>query len=115
MPSWSGYQPAYEEADHKVFEALDKMETILTRKDYIMGDQLTEADVRLYVTAVHDFHAECGYSLTGTLRFDLILLMSDIPSATFAPFVTLFMFLLFLVGVNSYLHLQVDVETLLEE
>jgi glutathionyl-hydroquinone reductase len=61
-------QPAYEKAVDEVFEALDKMEIILTGKDYVMGDQLTEADVRLYVTAVRNFHAKHGYSLTADIR-----------------------------------------------
>ncbi|RDB24275.1 Glutathione S-transferase omega-like 2 [Hypsizygus marmoreus] len=45
-------QSAYEKAVHEVFAALDKVEAILTGKDYLVGDQLTEADVRLYVTAI---------------------------------------------------------------
>ena len=45
-------QAAYEKAVHELFDALDKVEVILTGKDYLVGDQLTEADVRLYVTLV---------------------------------------------------------------
>lgn len=45
-------QTVYEKAVHEVFEALDRVETLLTGKDYLLGEQLTEADVRLYVTAI---------------------------------------------------------------
>ncbi|KAF7302873.1 Glutathione S-transferase [Mycena kentingensis (nom. inval.)] len=45
-------QEAYEKAVYKVFEALDKVEAILEGKDYLVGGQLTEADVRLFVTII---------------------------------------------------------------
>ena len=45
-------QAAYEKAVVEVFDALDKVEKILTGKDYLVGDRLTEADVRLWVTIV---------------------------------------------------------------
>ena len=45
-------QEAYEKAVVEVFDALDKVEKILTGKDYLIGDKLTEADVRLWVTIV---------------------------------------------------------------
>ena len=45
-------QAAYEKAVVEVFDALDKVEEILTGKDYLVGDKLTEADVRLWVTIV---------------------------------------------------------------
>ena len=45
-------QAAYEKAVVEVFDALDKVEMILTGKDYLVGDKLTEADVRLWVTIV---------------------------------------------------------------
>jgi putative glutathione S-transferase len=48
-------QTAYEAAVHEVFDSLDKVEALLRGKDYLVGDQLTEADVRLYVTAVRNF------------------------------------------------------------
>lgn len=47
---------AYEEAVYALFESLDRLETILKGKDYLVGDTLTEADVRLFVTIV------CGES-----------------------------------------------------
>ncbi|PBK68942.1 glutathione S-transferase [Armillaria solidipes] len=45
-------QAAYEEAVHKLFESLDKVEKLLTGKDYIIGNQLTECDIRLWVTII---------------------------------------------------------------
>jgi len=45
-------QEAYNKAVHEVFESLDKVESILTGKDYLVGNRLTEADVRLWVTIV---------------------------------------------------------------
>ena len=40
----------------RVFEGLDRVEKILAdgSKTYLVEDRLTEADVRLYVTAVSD-------------------------------------------------------------
>jgi putative glutathione S-transferase len=43
-------QEAYEAAYCDVFDALDRMEVILNDASYLCGDQLTEADVRVYVT-----------------------------------------------------------------
>jgi len=45
-------QQAYQVAVVDVFEALDKVEKILAGKDYLVGGQLTEADVRLWVTII---------------------------------------------------------------
>ncbi|GLB42169.1 putative glutathione S-transferase [Lyophyllum shimeji] len=45
-------QEAYEKAVIELFEALDKVEKILAGKDYLVGDKLTEADVRLFVTII---------------------------------------------------------------
>lgn len=45
-------QKAYEDAVVPLFESLDRLEKILTRKDYIIADRLTEADVRLFVTII---------------------------------------------------------------
>ncbi|KAI0367382.1 glutathione S-transferase [Pilatotrama ljubarskyi] len=45
-------QQAYEAAVKPLFESLDRLEKILTGKEYLVGDQLTEADVRLFVTIV---------------------------------------------------------------
>lgn len=43
-------QEAYELAYKDVFEALDRMEKLLSDTRFLCGDQLTEADVRAYVT-----------------------------------------------------------------
>ncbi|KAF9051453.1 glutathione S-transferase [Panaeolus papilionaceus] len=45
-------QEAYEKAVLEVFDGLDKIEKILTGKDYLVGNTLTEADVRLFVTII---------------------------------------------------------------
>jgi len=45
-------QQAYEKAVAELFDALDKVEKILDGKDYLVGDRLTEADVRLWVTII---------------------------------------------------------------
>ena len=45
-------QTAYEAAVKPLFESLDRLEKILEGKDYLVGDQLTEADIRLFVTIV---------------------------------------------------------------
>ena len=36
----------------EVFEALDRVEKLLIGKEYLIGDELTEADIRLWVTIV---------------------------------------------------------------
>ncbi|PSR79876.1 hypothetical protein PHLCEN_2v6864 [Hermanssonia centrifuga] len=43
-------QSAYEAAVVPLFDSLDRLEKILAGKDYLIGDRLTEADVRLFVT-----------------------------------------------------------------
>jgi putative glutathione S-transferase len=45
-------QAAYEKAVVELFDALDKVEKLLTGKDFLVGDRLTEADIRLWVTIV---------------------------------------------------------------
>jgi hypothetical protein len=45
-------QQAYEAAVVPLFQSLDRLEKILTGKDYLVGGVLTEADVRLWVTIV---------------------------------------------------------------
>ena len=58
-------QAAYEEAYDKLFTALDKVEDILTQHRYLTGDQVTEADWRLFTTlirfdAVYHGHFKCN-------------------------------------------------------
>eukprot|EP00245_Coleochaete_scutata_P004526 TRINITY_DN17242_c0_g1_i1.p1 TRINITY_DN17242_c0_g1~~TRINITY_DN17242_c0_g1_i1.p1 ORF type:complete len:434 (+),score=80.38 TRINITY_DN17242_c0_g1_i1:65-1366(+) len=45
-------QQAYEKAFEELFAALDRAEDILSKQRYIAGDQLTEADIRLFVTLI---------------------------------------------------------------
>lgn len=43
-------QEAYDEAFEKLFTALDRVEDILSKSRYLIGNTLTEADVRLWTT-----------------------------------------------------------------
>lgn len=45
-------QTAYKEAFHDLFDSLDWVEEILTKQRYLAGDQLTEADWRLFTTLI---------------------------------------------------------------
>lgn len=45
-------QAAYDEAVQGVFETLDWLEELLSGQRYVVGDQLTEADIRLFTTLV---------------------------------------------------------------
>lgn len=45
-------QTAYEAAFHALFDSLDWVERLLTQQRYLVGDQLTEADWRLFTTLV---------------------------------------------------------------
>jgi putative glutathione S-transferase len=58
-------QEAYEEAVLTVFARLDSLEERLARQRYLVGDSLTEADIRLWVTlvrfdAVYHGHFKCN-------------------------------------------------------
>lgn len=58
-------QEPYEAAFYALFAALDKCEAILSKQRYIAGDELTEADVRLFMTlirfdAVYLVHFKCN-------------------------------------------------------
>jgi putative glutathione S-transferase len=73
-------QKAYEEAFADLFGALDVLESRLSDRRYLVGDRLTEADIRLYTTlvrfdAVYFGHFKCNRqritdfsSLSGYLR-----------------------------------------------
>jgi putative glutathione S-transferase len=43
-------QDAYEEAVTALFETLDQLEATLARRRYLVGEQITEADIRLFTT-----------------------------------------------------------------
>lgn len=49
---FAGSQEAYEEAYDRLFTALDWLEERLTEQRYLVGDTITEADVRLFTTLV---------------------------------------------------------------
>ena len=49
---FAGTTDAYEAAVYPLFEGLDKVEKMLEGKEFFVGNQLTEADIRLWVTAV---------------------------------------------------------------
>ncbi len=58
-------QGAYQEAYSAVFSQLDRLSDRLSRRRYLMGDSITEADVRLWVTlvrfdAVYHGHFKCN-------------------------------------------------------
>lgn len=58
-------QLAYEEAVNSLFQALDGLENTLHNKRYLLGDLLTEADIRLFTTlvrfdAVYVGHFKCN-------------------------------------------------------
>jgi len=58
-------QEAYEEAFDELFNALDEIEDRLSRSRYLVGDRLTEADIRLFTTlvrfdAVYYSHFKCN-------------------------------------------------------
>ncbi|PWZ08868.1 Glutathionyl-hydroquinone reductase YqjG [Zea mays] len=61
-------QGPYDEAVARLYEALDRCEEILGKRRYICGDQLTEADIRLFVTLirfdeVYAVHFKCNKKL----------------------------------------------------
>jgi putative glutathione S-transferase len=58
-------QDAYEEAVVPLFETLDKLEAMLADKRFLLGDKLTEADIRLFPTlvrfdSVYAIHFKCA-------------------------------------------------------
>jgi len=58
-------QAAYEEAYDQLFDALDRVEERLAGQRYLVGDRLTEADIRLFTTlirfdAVYHGHFKCN-------------------------------------------------------
>lgn len=62
---FAGSQKAYEDAYARLFAALDWAEERLSRRRYLMGEHITEADVRLFTTlvrfdAVYHGHFKCN-------------------------------------------------------
>lgn len=62
---FSRTQDAYHKAFNRLFSAIDKVALILDKKRYLLGDQLTEADIRLFTTlvrfdAVYYTHFKCN-------------------------------------------------------
>ncbi len=58
-------QSAYEDAYKQLFDALDRVEELLSRQRYLAGSQITEADWRLFTTlirfdAVYHGHFKCN-------------------------------------------------------
>lgn len=59
-------QAAYEEAVTELFESLDQWETVLSQQRYLCRDQLTEADICMFVTlyrfdSVYHGHFKCNW------------------------------------------------------
>jgi putative glutathione S-transferase len=62
---FAGSQEAYDAAYDRLWAALDWLEERLTGQRYLMGDRVTEADVRLFTTlarfdAVYHGHFKCN-------------------------------------------------------
>jgi putative glutathione S-transferase len=62
---FAGSQEAYEEAYDALFAELDRLSERLSHQRYLVGDQLTEADIRLFTTlvrfdAVYHGHFKCN-------------------------------------------------------
>jgi putative glutathione S-transferase len=62
---FAGDQDAYEKAYRSLFAELDALETRLAHRRYLVGDTITEADVRLFTTlvrfdAVYHGHFKCN-------------------------------------------------------
>ncbi|KAF9328966.1 S-glutathionyl-(chloro)hydroquinone reductase [Podila minutissima] len=46
------FQTAYEDAVFPLFKSLDRIEGMLSKSDYLVGNTLTEADIRLWTTII---------------------------------------------------------------
>ncbi|WP_433791294.1 glutathione S-transferase family protein [Actinoplanes sp. CA-252034] len=62
---FAGTQEAYEKAYDRLFARLDQLSQRLSRRRYLVGDTITEADVRLFTTlarfdAVYHGHFKCN-------------------------------------------------------
>ncbi|MDY0292695.1 MAG: glutathione S-transferase family protein [Desulfuromonadaceae bacterium] len=61
-------QQAYADAYHQLFDALDWVEQILSRKRYLVGTTLTEADWRLFTTLIRFDAVYYGHFKTNRQR-----------------------------------------------
>jgi putative glutathione S-transferase len=61
-------QEAYEEAFYQLFAALDRLEDRLAQRRYLVGDQATEADWRLFTTLVRFDAVYVGHFKTNQRR-----------------------------------------------
>jgi Predicted glutathione S-transferase len=64
---FAGTQRSYEQAYHRLFDRLDWLSDRLAEQRYLVGDTITEADVRLFTTlarfdAVYHGHFKCNRS-----------------------------------------------------
>ena len=64
---FAGAQEAYEQAYHRLFDRLDQLSEHLAAHRYLVGDTITEADVRLFTTLVrfdpvYHGHFKCNRS-----------------------------------------------------
>jgi putative glutathione S-transferase len=62
---FAGTQEAYDKAYHRLFERLDALSELLATQRYLVGETITEADVRLFTTlarfdAVYHGHFKCN-------------------------------------------------------
>ncbi|KAH2558048.1 hypothetical protein KXV42_008987, partial [Aspergillus fumigatus] len=62
---FAGSQAAYDAAVERVFDTLEWLERRLSRQRFVVGDRLTEADIRLFTTlirfdAVYFGHFKCN-------------------------------------------------------
>jgi glutathionyl-hydroquinone reductase len=62
---FAGTQESYDQAYERLFAHLDVLEERLSRQRYLVGDHITEADVRLFTTlvrfdAVYTIHFKCS-------------------------------------------------------
>lgn len=54
-------QSVYENEVNNLFQTFDQLEERLAVSDYLVGDQLTEADIRLFVTLIRFEHVYYGH------------------------------------------------------
>jgi glutathionyl-hydroquinone reductase len=69
-------QAAYEQAFHEVFDMLDELEQRLAGRKFLIGEHLTEADVRTFVTLVRFDNAYHGLFKCNRQR------LADYPNLT---------------------------------